>query len=544
MEQGNKKNSGRRSDKLLLQGSILAAAGIITKLIGFIYRIPMANILGNQGNGIYSVAFGIYNIALTLSSYSLPLAVSKIVSGKLANSRYKNAHRVFFIALMFGIVTGSIACGLLWLGADFLEHLYHRRGLALPLKVLAPTTLVVAVLGVFRGFVQGHGNMVPTAISQVLEQIVNAVISIVAALLLVRAYIDSPLTPAYGAAGGTVGTLCGASSALIFFIILYTKLKPGLTDREQHDIYGREPDSDIMKLLIITILPVILSQTVYQIGYTIDDMMFGNMMAAKHVPDRVVSSLQGVFNTQYNQLVNLPVAVATAMAVSTVPGIVRSKARGNEGELYRRISLVLKFNMAIAFPSAVGLTLLGEPIVAVLFPRLSEYQALSGMLLMTGSAAVVFYALSTITTAILQGCDYMRIPVYHSAISLVLHIALIYVLLKSTSLGIYALIIGNVTFPMLVSILNCLSLKRLLGFNWSTESIIIPQLKCSVIMGAAATASYSLLRLIFSGNLIPLLVSLILSISVYGYALLSSGCFTKSEMPEIPMGTRLMKFVK
>lgn len=544
MEQDNKRNSGGKTDKLLLQGSILAAAGIITKLIGFIYRIPMANILGNQGNGIYSVAFGIYNIALTLSSYSLPLAVSKLVSKRLAEGRYKNAHRVFFMALIFAVIAGSIACGLLWFGADFLEHLYHRKGLSLPLKVLAPTTLVVAVLGVYRGFMQGHGNMMPTAISQVLEQIVNAVISIIAAMLLVKAYMQSPFVAAYGAAGGTIGTMCGASAALIFFIILYTRLKPMLIRREQHDIYGREADSDIMKMLILTILPVILSQTIYQIGYTIDDMMFGNMMAAKKIPDYIVGSLQGVFNTQYNQLINLPVAVATAMAVSTVPGIVRSKVKGNGGDLYRRISLVLKFNMAIAMPSFVGLTLLGEPIVGILFPRLSEYQALSGMLLMTGSSAVVFYALSTITTAILQGCDYMRVPVYHSAISLAIHIVIVYIMLKYTEFGVYALIVGNITFPMLVSVLNCLSLKRLLGFKWETDSIIMPQLKCSVIMGASATVSYSLLYLILHSNLVALLVSLIISVSVYGYTLLSSGCFTKAEMLEIPMGTRLMKFVK
>ena len=530
MEQDNKRNSGRKTDKLLLQGSILAAAGIITKLIGFIYRIPMANILGNQGNGIYSVAFGIYNIALTLSSYSLPLAVSKLVSKRLAEGRYKNAHRVFFMALIFAVIAGSIACGLLWFGADFLEHLYHRKGLSLPLKVLAPTTLVVAVLGVYRGFMQGHGNMMPTAISQVLEQIVNAVISIIAAMLLVKAYMQSPFVAAYGAAGGTIGTMCGASAALIFFIILYTRLKPMLIRREQHDIYGREADSDIMKMLILTILPVILSQTIYHI--------------AKKIPDYIVGSLQGVFNTQYNQLINLPVAVATAMAVSTVPGIVRSKVKGNGGDLYRRISLVLKFNMAIAIPSFVGLTLLGEPIVGILFPRLSEYQALSGMLLMTGSSAVVFYALSTITTAILQGCDYMRVPVYHSAISLAIHIVIVYIMLKYTEFGVYALIVGNITFPMLVSVLNCLSLKRLLGFKWETDSIIMPQLKCSVIMGAAATVSYSLLYLILHSNLVALLVSFIISVSVYGYTLLSSGCFTKAEMLEIPMGTRFMKFVK
>ena len=144
--------SQERKNTLFLQGTILACAGILTKIIGFVYRIPMANFLGDQGNGIYSVAFGIYNIALTLSSYSLPLAVSKLVSYRTAKNEHKNARRVFRDSLVFAVIVGAAACILLYMGADALEELYHRPGLARPLRILAPTTFVVAVLGVFRGF--------------------------------------------------------------------------------------------------------------------------------------------------------------------------------------------------------------------------------------------------------------------------------------------------------------------------------------------------------------------------------------------------------
>ena len=126
--------SDSQKKSLFVQGSILALAGIITKLIGFIYRIPMANILGNQGNGIYSVAFGIYNIALTLSSYSLPQAVSKLISEKIAQEQYQNKLRIFVRALIFALIAGAAACSLLWFGAGFLEELYAREGLSRPLR--------------------------------------------------------------------------------------------------------------------------------------------------------------------------------------------------------------------------------------------------------------------------------------------------------------------------------------------------------------------------------------------------------------------------
>lgn len=530
-------------DKLLVQGSILAAAGIITKVIGFAYRIPMANVLGNQGNGIYSVAFGIYNIALTLSSYSLPLAVSKLVSARVAKREYQNVYKVFIMALIFALVVGGIACTLLWFGAEQLEIIYHRRGLAIPLKVLAPTTLVVAVLGVFRGLIQGHGNMVPTGVSQIIEQIVNAVISVVAAMVLASAYAMSPLRPAYSAAGGTLGTLCGAFAALVFFLFVYRSDSMQMKRRAAHAKGEAEAGETIIKLICITVLPVILSQTIYQIGYTIDDLIWGNVMADR-MSDVKAASIQGTFNTQYNQLINLPVAISSAMAASIVPGIVRARVQGDRELTNHRIDIVLRFNMCIAFPCAFGLTVLGRPIVSLLFPSLRDYEELAGMLLLTGSAAVVFYALSTITSAILQGSDLMRVPVYHSAISLAIHILIVYTLLKYTHLGIFALIIGNVTFPLLVSALNCHSLVRRLEYRFDIRRIFVVPLISSMIMGFVTLLSYRLVFFIISVNAVALLVSIGLSIVVYGAVLLRSGVFTRDELGEIPMGGRLKRFIK
>ena len=159
--------SRETKNTLLLQGSILAAAGIFTKLIGFLYRIPMANLLGNQGNGVYSVAYGIYTITLTLSSMSLPTAVSKVVSARLAREEGRNASRVLAMALLFALVMGTFSFSLLYFGADMLEELYSTAGLHRPLQVLAPTSFVFAFLGVMRGYTQGSGDMVPTAVFRI-----------------------------------------------------------------------------------------------------------------------------------------------------------------------------------------------------------------------------------------------------------------------------------------------------------------------------------------------------------------------------------------
>lgn len=525
---------------MLMQGTILAAAGFLTKIIGFVYRIPMANLLGNDGNGIYSVAFGIYNIALTLSSCSMPLAVSKSVSARVARDDHGNAKRVFRDAVLLALGMGAFSALVLWIGADGLEALYHRPGLAQPLRILAPTSFVVALLGTFRGWFQGHGNMVPTAVSQILEQLVNAVVSVAAAWQLMRIYASSPRIHAYGAAGGTVGTLVGALAGLILVVFLYLRSRSRRTRLDGDS--QPESDADIYRQLILTVLPVILSQTIYQIGYTIDDFVFGNIMALKGFTDAQVSGMQGVFNTQYNLMINLPVSVATAMAASAVPSIVTAKVTGAKKELHSKITAVLKLNMVIVIPSAVGIALLASPIL-IPFTSLGHLKPMAVSLLEVGSSAAVFYALSTITTAILQGCDHMTTPVIHCAISLAVHVALTAGLLWFTNLGVYALVIGNVSFPLLVSLLNCRSLRRTLHYHWRPARTFGIPLVSSAGMGIVTWGSYRLAILALP-HWAGLILSLLASVLVYGYLILRLHCFSDVQLRELPAGGRLLRLAK
>ena len=177
-----KKKSSK--DGFLIQGTILAVAGIITKIIGFVYRIPMLNIMGLQGEGYYEIAFQVYSMALLISSYSLPLAVSKLVSARIAKGQYRNAQQVFKAALLFAFSVGSVIMVVIFFGAGVIASIMGAKVSLYALRVLAPGLLVVAVMGVFRGYFQGCGTMIPTAISQILEQLLNAVVSIAGASML------------------------------------------------------------------------------------------------------------------------------------------------------------------------------------------------------------------------------------------------------------------------------------------------------------------------------------------------------------------------
>ena len=176
-----------RHDGFLIQGSIYAASGIISSIIGLMYRLPLTRIIGDEGNGYYSAAFNIYTIILLLSSYSLPLAVSKMVSARIATGNYRNAGRILKASLVYATLAGGLGCAVIFFGADwFARSFLHIPEAAYPMRALAPTVWIVSYLGVCRGYWQGHSTMVPTALSQVVEQIVNALVSVGAAWIRIR----------------------------------------------------------------------------------------------------------------------------------------------------------------------------------------------------------------------------------------------------------------------------------------------------------------------------------------------------------------------
>lgn len=534
--QSSQKNS------LLRQGSILAAAGIFVRMIGILYRIPMSNMLGEAGNGIYSVAFGIYSVALTFSSTSLPLAVSKLVSQRTVQKRYKDAYRLFKITMVFSVILGAVFCLGLYFGAGAIENLYARQGLAHPIRVVAPTVFVMSVLAVFRGFFQGKNTMVPTAVSQIVEQIINALISIVAIYFMMKAYQDIPDQAAYGAAGGIMGTLAGAVAALVVLVGVFVLCKSHIKKELVNDHHGHtEAGAAILTALLATMVPILLSQTVYQIGFTIDDLLFGNLMAAKKIDSVVISSLQGVYNTQYALLINAPVAIATAMASSTIPSLAASTARGDYDETRRRTKGVIKFNMALAIPCAVGLAILAEPILALLFPQLTAYRDTASALLLCGSSSVIFYALSTITSAVLQSTNQMRLPVVHGAVALGVHVVLLYLLLQFTNLGVFALVIGHVTFPLVVCVLNWRAVGKHLEYKQEVGKTFIVPLAASAVMAVATLAVYYGALALFKSGAAAVLLSLIAAVGVYGYLILRFRCFSKRELYDLPFGGRIVK---
>ncbi len=550
----------RRGNQFLVQGSILAVASLLVRVIGLLYRIPLTRIIGDEGMGSYALAYELYGLALILSSYSLPLAVSKLVAAKGITKEYRNSYRIFISAIGFAFVVGLAAALILFFGADFFATVMNNDPNAIvPIKVLAPTLFVFSIMGVFRGFFQGKNTMIPTAISQVIEQVINAIVSVFAAYSLMKSYSASVSVAAYGATGATLGTLMGAIVGLLFLMFVYIIYRPVLRKQINKDnSTAIDSYKDIYKMLLITISPIILSQTVYHLSGVIDNAMFGNIMATKEVvyfdntvfQNTTLGSLYsaeniriliGIYNNKYRNLSNVPVAIASAIGAAIVTSIAAAKVKGSYGVIRNKTHVAIKFNMIIAIPAAVGMGVLAYPILEMLFPGSNQLDA---NYLRLGAIAIVFFSLSTVTTAILQGINKLKVPVINAAISLAFHVILVLFLLKFTSLSGYSLVIGNVTFALVVCILNWISIEKHLEYKQEiTKTFIIPTVSAG-LMGFIVYFIHMGLHKWTGSNSFATLISLLSAIIIYFALLIFMKGIEEEELENLPKGEVIIRFLR
>ena len=536
----------KKSNSFLMQGMILAAAGIISRLIGLAYRIPVNNILGDEGQGLYGCAFSIYNIALLLTSYSLPLAVSKLVSARVSKKEYKNAMRIFKSALIFALVVGAIVGIIIFTFSDFIAgDLYSQKYSAYALRVLAPGLFIVAVMGVLRGFFQGMGTMIPTALSQILEQIVNALVSIIGASYLLemgKKAAESKTEPslpfAYGAAGGTLGTVSGALFGLIFLFVVFGMFYPRMKRKVLKDRNkNMEGYGEIYKVLLLTIAPVILSTAIYNISETLDIGIFSNVMTDQGRTEKETAELLGMFTGKYNTLINIPLAIANSLGAALIPSLTATVTTGNKKDINVKINMVIRFVMMFAIPCFVGFLVMAEPILDLLYNGNIDIPA---HMLQLGAITVVFYCMSTVTNAILQGVNKMTTPVKHGAISLVLHLIGLYIMLVFFKWGIYAVVAGNIIFSLSMCILNAMALKKATRYKQEVERTFVVPLEASAIMGVAILVLRLLVGLVLPKALMTLVV-LMLAVAVYGISLIKLGGLTSDEVVALPKGAKIYK---
>ena len=530
----------QRKNNFIIQGSILAIAGIVSRIIGMLFRIPMLSIIGEDGMGVYSTAYSVYNILLMISAYSLPQAVSKLISAKNAQKQYRNVRQIFWMSLFFGAFLGFIAAVVMTAGAEFFAGKVMKMPEAVyAIRSLAPTVFIMGVLGVMRGFFQGHGTMVPTAVSQILEQVLHVAISLLAGYALFQKGVAQDagngnyFASAYGAQGATYGVLAGAVAALLFLIFIYILFRKTFVTRirKNRDEVLDAP-SKTLKAIVFTAFPVLLSAALSNLGTLLDQTVYAQYVVSDY------RAIWGVYSSKYMVLINVPIAIATAMSSSTMPMISGHVARGEHEAAREKANAAFRFILLIALPASAGLGVLGKPCFDLLFR--STDNTLAGQMMMYGSSAVLTFCFSTLSVGVLQGNNNFWVPIWNTLKALALHLPLLAFSLWVLEWDIIGVVVNHVLLSLMICVLNLLSLRDKLNYRMEFKRIIPRVVFCSVFMGAVSFFLYRLLRG-HMGNTLSLLLTIAAAVIVYFVSILLTGAVTRAELEDMPQGRKIIR---
>ena len=540
----SKKSSSKTN--FLAQGTILVIASFVAKAIGMIYRIPLTHILGDDGNGYYSTANEIYTIILMISSFSLPLAVSRLVAEREYAGEVKNSYRVLICSLRFAAVTGGILSILTFLlGGVITKYVMGVELASYALRVLAPAIFLFALTGVLRGFFQGHGTMVPTAISQIIEQVINAIISVAGAYVMLQYGLklgekkgETELGTALAAAGGTFGTVASVGVALLFMIVIYLGYRNGFKRRMKKDkTRKRESDRAIYRAITYTILPIVLSTLVYNISTIIDQGVFNHILAGMGFTQKQYATVWGIYSGKFRVLMNVPLSIASCLAPSVVPALTEAMANNDLREAGLRTRDTIRYTMVFTIPCAVGMAALARPIMMMLYGN-NDSLALAAGIMQSGALLTVLLALSTLTTGILQGLGEMQAPLVHAATAVAIHLGFLVLFVVKFKWNIYGVVYANIIFGLIICLLNARSIRKKLHYRQEIKKTFLVPVIAAGVMGIAAYLVHRVFNL-FAGNTISTILAVCVGAIVYGICLVKLGGILEREIRRLPKGDLL-----
>jgi len=507
----------------------LTAAGLISRLLGAGYRLPLASFLGDEGIGLYQMAYPIYTTILSLSTAGIPVAISKLVAEKMADGDKPGAYRVFRISLFILTVVGLVSSIALLLGAHYLaQHILRDPRAYYAVVGVAPAIFIVSVMSAFRGFFQGFQTMLPTAVSQVIEQIVRVATVFGLAIYLLPRGIE------YAAGGATFGAVTGALASLFFLLIVYWPWRRWFARLPGRTVPAAEESSGQIIYRIVTLaVPISLGALVLPLMQTLDTVIVPSRLQIAGFNVNDATALFGQLTGMATPLINLPSILTVALATSLVPAISEALALRNYQAAQRRTYTGIRITLLLFLPAMAGLYLLADEICFMLYKN-----AAAGIPLAILAIGGVFLGLQQTTSGILQGTGRTILPVRNLLVGAVGKVIVSYVLTGIPSLGIRGAAIGTVTGFLLASSLNLYEAKRHIRFTADWREMLLRPLLAVGSMALAVRPVYGVffelagaygfsLRLQVAAAVLP---AIAVSALVYGVALLLVGGVTSEDL--------------
>lgn len=532
-------------NKILRGAAVLGAAGLLVKLLGAFFRIPLQALIGEEGMAYYGYAYPLYSLFLVIATAGIPVAISRLVSEKIALKDYEGAHRVFKVSGWMLFFIGLFSFAVCYFGAGFIsEHVIADSGALKPLRAIAPALIFVPVMSAFRGYFQGRQNMNPTAVSQFVEQIFR----VGTGLALAYAFMSESLDSA--AAGATFGATAGSVAGLIVIVLIYflSKKVINYNIRRSHRLYKKESGRSIIKQILVIAVPITIGSSILPLINAADSMLVTRRLLDGGFSIDEARILWGQLSGYCNTMVGLPQVITQSVAIAMVPAVAGAFKIGHKKEVHENVNLGIRASMVIGMPCAIGIMALAEPILLLLFPKEPAGVASAAPTLMIMCISVALMSVLQTTTGILQGINKQMIPVKNLAIGAAGKIALTYILVAVPSLNIKGAAVGSIFVYAVALVLNMKAVVKYTETRIDMSLTFVKPTVASLIMGVCAFAAYKLIYMVLESNTMATLIAILIGMVVYGVLILGLKAITKDEIERIPGGKKLAavmdKFIK
>lgn len=522
-----------RNRNFVRGAAMLGAAGIIVKIVGAVFRIPLGNLIGDLGMSYYQTAYPIYNWLLVVSTAGIPTAIAKMISEKDAVGDREGVNRIFKTSFWVLSAIGIGTTFLLMVGSGLICRLVKNPEAVYSMMSIAPALFFVSLMSVYRGYFQGLQEMKAYAVSQVVEQVFRVGVGLGMAFTLYR--ISLP----YAAAGATFGATIGGMAGTLFMFWSYRRFKRSQEPGEAAGEFPRETTSVILKRLVTIAVPVTIGASVLPIMNLIDLGIVMNRLTEIGMGD-VAKNLYGQLTGYAATVVNLPMIVTAAVQISLVPAISQFAVLSAKDELNRMIETGIRMGLIIALPSTLGLVVLAKPIMLLLYPMQQTAAASAGGILTVLGWGVLGLSMFQVLTGILQGLGKPWVPARNLAVAAAVKLVLSYILVGVPTLNIMGAAGSTAGAFCLAALLNYFSLRRHITYRLDVSQVLLKPLGAAGAMVAAAMGIYALMAP-RTGNSLATLAAVLIAGLVYVAVLAAIGGLTEEDYRLMPGGSKLRK---
>ena len=519
--------------------ALLGVAGVLVKLLGVFFTIPLGNIIGADGLGYYQTAYPMYILMLTVSSSGLPTAISRMIAERRSTGDYYEANRVFRISFKVMAALGLATAVIVYIFAPWITKLQGEPDAVYALRTTVPALLLCPVMSCYRGYFQGRKSMGPTAVSQVVEQVFRVGIG------LALAYLLLPRGKAHAAAGGSFGASAGALFGLIAVLFVFVRHRPVMVAEIRES--GRkpiQPTSGIVRDLFAIAIPITIGACIMPILNWIDTLIVKNVLVdIVGYTDAAARSLYGELSGMAAPIINFPQVLTQAICLSLVPVITDAFKRDDMDFVRKNSALGMRYAALIGLPCSIGMIVLARPIMQLFYSSQPESIANASACLAYYAVGLFFLAAVHALTGVLQGIGKQGIPVKNLFIGAVVKVAVTYFLTRMPAINVKGAAIGTTCAYIVACWLNLKAVRRYSGMKLDPGLMFIRPLISSAVMGAAAFAVYRVLSSRM-GNAVSTLAAVFAGVVVYVIMVFVTRSIRMDELSSVPGFRKLSRLLK